>query len=344
MNSAKNNGSFDEAISFLNFDIKKVFLNISASIKAQVQEVRLRSFCPVVLVCSSKTYFLRKDSGVSEEYLDSENLIVTFNDIAESFSVLCNHSVYSFQDQISEGFITFGGGHRVGICGTAVMSENGVVNIKDITSLNIRIAKGFQNCSSEIFKIFEHSNSGMLIMGEPSCGKTTILRDLARKISFSESNGKRLKTVIIDERNEISAMSTFGAKFDVGLCDVLSGFPKHEGIIRAIRCLSPNVIICDEIGRESDAEALMYCSTCAVKVIASMHCGNINDFLKKAISKKILENNTFENLILLKGSDSPGKVSNIFKGSDILNENFGCAHTSDYKFYNRASFPPTVCA
>lgn len=194
--------------------------------------------------------------------------ILTPADIEECFQELCRCSVHSFSREISEGYITLAGGHRVGISGTAVMSGGRVETMRDISSLCIRLAHEVHGCAQELYdRALGGEMHSLLLLGKPLSGKTTVLRDLARIL------GADRRVVVIDSRNELAACCRGSVCLDVGEnTDVLAGFPKAEGILLALRSLSPEVIICDEIG--DDSEAVRQCLFCGVKLIAAAHAGS----------------------------------------------------------------------
>lgn len=223
---------------------------------SNVAEIRLRVGRPSVCVN------IFGEMKVCSEVFSSE-------EIADFFAEICRYSVHSFQDDIARGFVTLDGGHRVGICGTAVKENGRITFIKDISGLNIRIAHQVTGCADEIFgRFFSHGHCSLLIAGRPLSGKTTILRDLARQL------GERRRVTVIDSRSEISASVRGAPLLDVGLnTDVLCGCGKSEGIMLALRSLSPEVIICDEIAH--DEEAVEQALFCGVKVVAAAHAGSL---------------------------------------------------------------------
>lgn len=297
---------FNDLINIFPERLKSFLFTIPDEIKSAALEIRvnkkIRVFC-------EKSFFS----------LDPE---VSVQDISEIFKKLCNYSVYSFQEQIKNGFVTFLGGHRVGIASSAVLENGQITGIKEISSLNLRIAREFKNCSKNIYEIIKVSSKGALIVGPPLSGKTTILRDLARLFS-SES-----KVTIVDERFEIAACNEGKAQLDVGSSDVLSGFPKSEGILRAVRCLSPNVIICDEIGTLKETKAINEALNSGVKVIASIHASSEKEILKKPQILWLFYSGAFEKIIIL-SSVSIGNIEKILEVSEVarsedFRNNFSC--------------------
>lgn len=223
---------------------------------SSVAEIRIRVGRPAVCVNTFGEMRICSDPFSSEE-------------VAEFFAQICRYSVHSFQDDIARGFVTLDGGHRVGISGTAVRENGKIVFIKDVSGLNIRVAHQIVGCSDEIYeRFFSNGLCSLLIAGKPLSGKTTVLRDLARRL------GESRRVTLIDSRNEISASVRGTPSLDVGLnTDVLCGCGKSEGIMMALRSLSPEVIICDEIAH--DEAAVEQALFCGVKVIAAAHAGSL---------------------------------------------------------------------
>ncbi len=229
---------------------------------SSVAEIRIRVGRPAVCVN------IFGEMRICSEPFSSE-------EVAEFFAQICRYSVHSFQDEIARGFVTLDGGHRVGICGTAVRENGKIVFIKDVSGLNIRVAHQIVGCSDDIYeRFFSDGLRSLLIAGKPLSGKTTVLRDLARRL------GERRRVTVIDSRNEISASVRGLPSLDVGLnTDVLCGCGKSEGIMMALRSLSPEVIICDEIAH--DGAAVEQALFCGVKVIAAAHAGSLAELNRR---------------------------------------------------------------
>ncbi len=308
LNAQRINSVFD----FIFQKLEKPMVFLPGEIKTHMQEIRISVGAGIRIICPGKTYFL-SSNGNFYDYIPENIYSISAEQINNCFQAMCNYSLYSFQEQIKNGFVTLSGGHRVGIAGSAVVRDGIVSNIKNISSLNIRIAKEIKGCSQNIFENIKNCSGGVLIVGPPNCGKTTILRDLARIFSV---NGFK-KVTIIDERFEIAASNESIVQFDVGFSDVLSGFLKAHGVLIALRSLSPDIIICDEIGSQDDAETFAQALNSGVSVVASLHAKNLNELMNRVQTKKILNSGAFEKIIFLKGASQPGETQNIYTVSDL---------------------------
>ena len=222
---------------------------------------------------------LRAGQAISVELIRDRHIVnadVTPQVLASLIEVFCDYSVHSYARQLAQGFITLSGGHRAGFAGTAVAEGGNVSAIRDITSVNLRIAREFTGCSDELYyRLPVGGMRSLLIIGRPMSAKTTVLRDFARNLSV---NG--YKVAVIDERCEIA-----GSSFDLGTnTDVLSGYPKKAGFVTALRALSPDFIVCDEIA--GDAGEVAECLGSGVGVVMTMHCGSLEEAQMSEITKQ----------------------------------------------------------
>lgn len=224
-------------------------------------------------------------------YYDDEKIIkykVTKNDINEIFSRLCQYSPYAYLEDIKRGFLTMENGCRVGICGKTVDDYN----MKDITSLNIRVAKQFKGCSDSIINKIK---GNLIIASPPACGKTTILRDIIRSLSNS---GKNIG--VVDERGEI-----YGNCFDLGeRTDVLLACAKPRGMEMLLRTMSPDIIAVDELGGNEDIKAAFDIIHCGVGLIATIHSSTVDE-VKYRLKELYSE---FDTKIFLKGVGQIDKI------------------------------------
>lgn len=234
-------------------------------------EIRIRADKPVVLVFADRTEFITR-SGRLTSFYSKDLFSLSRTEVEEVFVKLCDYSVHSLTDNISVGFITLNGGIRIGVYGTAVIRDGSIASVRDIAGLNIRIPGERRGCALPIYnRLFRGRMPNTVICGAPMSGKTTVLRDLCRLISDEEHK----KVVVIDERSEMSG-------YDLGYnTDVLKNYPKARGIEIAVRTLSPEVIICDEIGSVKEAEELCALVNCGVKFIVTIHCSELYELKRR---------------------------------------------------------------
>lgn len=244
----------------------------------KIDEIRLRTSRPLSLSIASNDVVL-------------DGVTVMTEDIEHTFKTAFSYSMHSYSKELSSGYITTRGGNRVGICGTAVITsdKNTVETLKYISSVNIRIAREIKGCADKLMKeCFSEGLCGVLIIGPPSSGKTTVLRDIARQL------GNRYKISLIDELNEISATHRNAAQNDIGrLTDVFVGYPKHTGVSTAVRVMSPRAIIVDEIGTDADYIALEHALHSGVKLITAVHSDSYEDAKRKLTVARLLADGAF---------------------------------------------------
>ena len=258
----------------------------------KLEEIRLHSNRPIILK------FRNSDIVI--------NYIVNKCEILQILEKICNNSIYAYKNQICNGFITVKGGHRVGITGTAVVENNNVINIKNINSLNFRIAREIKGCSNKILsEIIDKKNSTIyntLIVSPPGKGKTTILRDTIRRISdgIEELDFKGKMCGVVDERGEIAAIYQGIPQNDIGIrTDVIENISKSKGIKMLLRSMAPEIIACDEIGSKEDIEAIEDAFLSGVKGIFTMHGRTIEEIKNNPEIDYLIETKQIEKIIFI---------------------------------------------
>lgn len=269
----------------------------------RIEEIRIRTGKPVILKMGAMEIILK--------------YVVNTAEIVGILQSICSNSVYTYQNQICGGFITIPGGNRVGIAGNVVIKDKQVSNISHIQALNFRISHQVFGASDEVMRyVLDIQNNTVfntLIVSPPGAGKTTIIKDLAKKISdgIPEINFKGMDVAIVDERGEIAALNKGLAYNDVGMrTDILDNVPKSIGIPMAVRSLAPKVIIADEIGNEEDVKIINYAICSGVSCIFTAHGSNMEDLLKNYEIKKIISAELFKRIIFL-DEKKKGKVKNV---------------------------------
>lgn len=255
------------------------------------EEIRLRVLKPIIIKQHDKEKILN---------LNGQAYILSKEELNKIFEMICNNSVYAFQEELANGFITIPGGHRIGITGKPLYKEGKIYSMKDISGLNIRIAREMVGCANNLIE--EILDKNILIVALPGIGKTTLLRDIIRQISnFGKNVG------IVDERSEIAASYRGIPQNDIGIrSDVIDGVYKVDGIRMLVRSMKPDYIATDEIGNDDDIEAIKYAINAGVKIIATAHGGSIEDLKRRKKLYKLIEDKIFEKIILI---DKNRKIS-----------------------------------
>ncbi len=320
MMNEKTDKDFFSAVSIIRGELKNKLLNLSPDIQKQTTEIRLRIGKPIVLSVAGESRFLSCDGGLTQSPI--QPFICYSEDMNSIFSRLCAYSVHSHLQSIVNGFITVQGGHRVGICGSAVTDSSGnVTSLRDISSLNIRVAREVKGCSDEIYeKVFSKAVDSVIIAGAPMSGKTTVLRDLVRRLSDAPESKK---ICVIDERQEIAAMNAGFCQRDVGVnTDVFDLYPKDKAIANAVKTMSPEIIAMDEICSDDEIDAISLAVNSGVKFIVTVHASDYSEILKRPQIKRLLQAYSFERLVLLK-KDRPGIIEGIYDTKELLDEIIG---------------------
>jgi len=264
-----------------------------------VEEIRLRADLPISIFSNGKSHQI--DGGVTAAA-----------DIQSIFTAVCEHSVYAYLEEIKQGFITVNGGHRVGICGRAIVRNGEIENIKDISGLNFRIAREVIGCADKIFGEIISANQEVestLIISPPQCGKTTMLRDLARQCS-----NFGLNVSVVDCRGEIAACYRGVAQNDLGAnVDVLDGAPKAAGMMMLLRSMSPQVLVTDEIGGDDDIFAVSQGMSGGVAVIASVHGAEVDHVLRNEKYAPLFGKCGFSNIVSLSRRNGAGTIEEVRK-------------------------------
>ena len=291
--------SLDKILVKLPVEIGDTIKSLPDHIRKNLEEIRIRNGNNIVLYAEGKEFELELKNG---ERID--NYII--NNVFNSF---LNHSVYAYQQELTNGYITIEGGHRVGVCGRTVMENGKVKTIKDISSINIRRSREITGVSDPCVGYLmkgRHQIFNTLIISPPKCGKTTLLRDLIR--NFSKMG---FQVGVCDERSEISGMYNGKSSYDIGTrTDILDGCPKEKGMIMLIRSMSPDLIATDEIGKREDCHAIEAAVCAGISLLTTIHGSSYEDVINSGIGE-LVQKGVFERLIFLTNIPAIGSVSSI---------------------------------
>ena len=281
------------------YPLKMLFINKKLD-KRLIQEIRVRTDNPVTVVYGGREFFAEMSGEIS---LHKEAAVTATKDmIRDMMQIFSSYSLYAFEDEIKQGFLTIPGGHRVGICGKTVLDSEKIKTIKYISSINIRMSHEIKGCADGVI---DHLYEGerlynTLIAGAPCAGKTTLLRDIIRQMSDGSVRHRGVNISVIDERSEIGACYMGIPQNDIGIrTDILDCCPKKEGLMMLLRSMAPEVIAIDEIGNEDDYFALRSALYCGCKLIATVHGYDYEELLGKPLLKAMIEDGVFERFVIL---------------------------------------------
>lgn len=242
----------------------------------ELREIRIRADRPTVFVTATRTASLswQPDQRQLEAVVEA----------------LSEHSLYARTHETRQGFLTLRGGHRMGLCGRIANTDNQSV-LTDIGSVCIRIAAEWPGAADALLRCMDATAAGVLIIGTPGSGKTTMLRDLARQLA---SGRNPIQVALVDERSELAACVNGVPQLDIGqTCDVLDGLPKAEAIPWLVRAMAPQVIITDELSSQQDASAVLDALACGVSVCASVHGAGLKEVASRPALAELMARRVF---------------------------------------------------
>lgn len=276
----------------------------------QLQEIRIRTGRPLMVGIAGKKYFLTPQGRLQEEVRGA--MRVTGDMLMKSLELMSNYSLFAFENEIRNGYITVEGGHRIGLTGKVIAEEGHIRNIRNISGLNVRIAHEVMGCADGILP-YVQGEGGMLhvlIVSPPGCGKTTLLRDLVRQISDTIG----LTVGVVDERSEIGGCYRGVPQCNVGVqTDILDGCPKAEGMLLLLRAMNPQVIAVDELGSMAELEAVETIANAGVKLICTAHSNTLEELKRKPGFRQLFEKKIFDRVIVLSGRKGVGTIEGIFE-------------------------------
>ena len=249
------------------------------------EEIRLRTGQAASVIYSGKQAYICKEHELNQSELQI------------CLEIATKASAQSYQNSISQGFVTAKGGCRLGLCGTAVLDTNGnIISMRRFSSICIRIPREKKGCGDDIFNVLASPFfESTLIISPPGGGKTTLLRELIRLLSNSGIN-----ISVCDERNELSGIWEGTPCFDLGShTDVLSSAPKYDGVMMLLKTMSPQILAFDEITSKKDIDASIYAANCGVKLLSTAHASNLEELESRDIYKELLDKQIFKRAVII---------------------------------------------
>ncbi|MBR7071728.1 MAG: hypothetical protein IKI29_06180 [Clostridia bacterium] len=293
--------ALDAVLPFVHQSIGRVFLFLPEETKREVCELRLRRNLPVCLTLPQGIRYLFKDGTIDDRPREGV-LICTAEQLEETFFLLCKRSVYAHAEELREGYLSLPNGCRAGVCGR--VAPDGMV--RDITSLNLRIARAVEGCADSV--VSAEDGGGILIAGPPSSGKTTVLRDTVRQLS------KNKRVVVIDSRGEISGGTERPLSLGVNT-DVLLIRNKAKGTEMALRTMFPQTIALDETGTAEELKGVEESFHAGVQIVTTAHIGEKRELLERKITRHLLASGAISTVALLSGKI--GEPPEIFSPEEL---------------------------
>lgn len=285
---------------------------LPAATAVQVQEVRLRRDAAVVL-STPRDQWLVGINGRLCRTEDNETLRCTGQELEDCVARLCEYSVHTHEQELRDGYIHTPEGCRAGIAGRAVVEHGRVGAVREITGVCLRVARAHHGCGNAVASLLGESEGGVLLCGEPACGKTAVLRDAARQLSRGIGT-HRHRVTVVDERGELALGD------ELADCEVLAGYPKAVGVLQAVRCLAPDVVFLDELGTEEEVSALLTALQCGVMTVASVHAVSARSVCHRPALRRCLESGGFARVVFLRGREHPGEIERVCSAEEVLYE------------------------
>ena len=281
--------AYQQAVLALPVRLRREALSLPREEQGRAEELRLRAGWPLAAV------FPEGERPLGGPPVGGEEL-------EQLLEIASRASVHAVLDQVRQGYLTLEGGHRIGLCGTAVCRAGEVQALRGLSSANLRVARQIPGAAAPVLDGLCPGGrlTDTLILSPPGLGKTTLLRDLIRRVAQGEGC-EPLRVGLADERGEVAALHGGRPQLDVGRrTDVVEGCPKAQGLMLLLRAMNPQVLAVDEITAPEDVRALALAAGCGVTLLATAHAGGREDLARRPLYRPLLEEGLFRRMVQIR--------------------------------------------
>lgn len=317
LNDQSNSLKLSEALSFFPTELRQVFLKIPQDWQLKLIEIRMRINQPLELNCGATDSFITSKGNLTQDF--KEAMLINADAFRKTLNAFTTGSFYALEEEINQGYLALPGGHRVGITGQVFYNGERIRVIRNISSINFRIARAIKGIARPLLPFLWKGGRFLktLIIGAPATGKTTLLREIIREISTGVPSLRipGIHVGLVDERSEIAGSYQGIPQLDVGpRTDVLDGCSKRDGVYLLLRAMNPHLIATDEVGREEDFRVIEDIINAGISFLATAHARNLTEAILRPGLKRVLQEGAVERLVTVSNRLGIGTVESVRSG------------------------------
>lgn len=306
-----------EVLRFFPPELRMALGKVQETLYPIIIELRIRVNQPFEINCCQESYWLREAGGITSN--PAQAMIISSELLKKIIQAITTGSLYALDDDIAQGYIALPGGHRVGFSGKAVLHSGEIRFIRHISGLNFRIARQIKGIARPVLPLLYNEGRILktLVLSPPACGKTTLLRDIIRELSYGVPGLKvpAFRIGLVDERSEVAGCYQGIPQMDLGpRTDVLDSCPKKIGVYLLLRSMNPQLIVTDEVGRNEDLAMIEDMINAGVGFIITAHARNLVEAMQRPGLKRIMETGVIERFIVLSNRRGVGTIESISAG------------------------------
>ncbi len=317
LNEKPDSQNWSEVLRFFPSDLRQVLVKVPPELQPKLIEIRIRVNQPLELNFGLNDSLITSNGDLTAD--PKEALYIGAEDLRKALNALTTGSFYALAEDLAQGYLALPGGHRVGITGQVFYDGESIRIIRNISSINFRIARSITGIARPVLPYLWKDGRFLktLIIGAPATGKTTLLREVIREVSSGVPilGIPGIHVGLVDERSEIAGSYRGMPQLDVGpRTDVLDGCSKQDGAYLLLRAMNPHLIATDEVGREGDFRVIEDIINAGVSFIATAHARNLTEAMLRPGLKMLLQAGAVERLVMVSNRSGIGTVESVKSG------------------------------